>query len=190
MEGWNFWWGIAAFFLGGLATQVNGWLAYRRQRKDRADDAADALRQRREEFELQHLVEVNQLLRTLVERADKYVAARWPDPRSAEAEDDRGGRVDAARHDAFNALDSLSAQIGFILDDNVRERVHTAAQSIRERVSTLVRAETHAAFDDLFLGGETAGPYSGLEEMVNATTAAYGAISARVRALYADRGRA
>ncbi|MFF3843776.1 hypothetical protein [Streptomyces sp. NPDC002328] len=66
MEGWNFWWGIAAFFLGVLATQLNSWLAYRRQRKDRADDAADALRARREEFELQHLVEVNELMQAAV----------------------------------------------------------------------------------------------------------------------------
>lgn len=25
MEGWKFWWGVAAFFLGSLSTQLNGW---------------------------------------------------------------------------------------------------------------------------------------------------------------------
>ncbi len=124
MEGWNFWWGVAAFFLGGLATQLNGWLAYRRQRQDRADDAADALRQRREEFELQHLVELNQLVRVATDRIFEYYTAERRHRAALEIDphDDEPRRRTDEAGDAFMvALADLSAEVPFILADDIRQ---------------------------------------------------------------------
>jgi hypothetical protein len=185
MEGWNFWWGITAFFLGGLATQLNGWLAYRRQRQDRADDAADALRQRREEFELRHLVEVNELLRAAVKAADAIVAETWPENQGLEASGDQRNRVQAARREGSRALDDLTSQVGFILDDQVRVLVHAAVSNIRRAGLDLAAADPQQSFEDVFGGSDPAAPYADLLEMARATKSAYEAISARVRQLYA-----
>ncbi|MFF8944371.1 hypothetical protein ACF1A5_19280 [Streptomyces sp. NPDC014864] len=117
MEGWKFWWGIAAFFLGGLSTQLNGWLTYRRQRKDKARDAEEAVRKRREEFELEHLVEFNQMLRTAMDRVLnlRNVASRELDtPAHYQERDEAAEALDAA-------LWPLSAQVGFIIDHEVRD---------------------------------------------------------------------
>jgi cbb3-type cytochrome oxidase subunit 3 len=166
MEGWNFWWGIAAFFLGGLATQLNGWLAYRRQRKDRADDAADALQQRREEFELQHLVEVNRLLRAYMETAQAaihhrlYALALGPSPESR-----------TAQREMLAAERAIDAEVGFILNDRIRQIV---AEAVEETAETAM-----AQHDDT-------GTVNMLP-MAQAQKVAYDAIGARVRELYAGR---
>ncbi|MGV9242198.1 hypothetical protein [Streptomyces sp. NPDC003710] len=124
MEGWKFWWGVAAFFLGGLATQLNGWLTYRRHRADRRADAADALRKRREEFELQHLVEVNQLLRIAIERLfehstaeRRYRASREMDPHDLEPRQ----RAEEAATAFDTALQDVTSQLPFILADEIRQ---------------------------------------------------------------------
>ncbi|WP_432169730.1 hypothetical protein [Streptomyces sp. 1222.5] len=187
MEGWKFWWGIAAFFLGGLATQLNGWLTYRRQRADKAEDTADAVKQRRETFELQHLVEVNGLLRAAVKGADAVVAEMWPETLGAEVAEDQQSRVQAARRESSRALDDLSSQVGFILDDQVRSLVNTALSNIRKTHVDLMAAGPQQSFADIFGGGDPVDPYRGLTEMVRATGSAYEAISARVRQLYAGQ---
>ncbi|MET7294909.1 hypothetical protein ABZS79_22725 [Streptomyces griseoloalbus] len=140
MEGWNFWWGVVAFFLGGIATQLNGWLDYRRQRKDRADDAEDALRQRREEFELQHLVTFNQLVRDAVDKLYDYngavrwsIAAREIDPRS---EDVQQRREEAG--EAFQlSLSMVTAELGFIVADDVRSAAATLVSYMAEKAALL-----------------------------------------------------
>jgi hypothetical protein len=171
MEGWNFWWGIAAFFLGGLATQLNSWLAYRRQRKDKAEDAQDAIRQRREEFELQNLVEVNQLLRDLTGGLVLMATAARLERRFGDSEENmrrwqEGGEAVSAAEGA------LTAQAGFILDDDIRSRVHTALEAADEAAIWVLVEETSA---------------DGLSEMGAAMRPAFEAISARVRELYAGR---
>ncbi|MET9494301.1 hypothetical protein [Streptomyces sp. NPDC006552] len=122
MEGWKFWWGVVAFALGGVATQFNGWLTYRRQRKDKLDDAADALRQRREEFELQHLVEFNGLVRVasdkLIEyhgvvRHNRLLGVSPNDAQAAQGRADAGSAFEAA-------LSNVTAQLGFVLSDPIR----------------------------------------------------------------------
>ncbi|AWT42821.1 MULTISPECIES: hypothetical protein [Streptomyces] len=170
MEGWKFWWGIAAFFLGGLATQLNGWLTYRRQRKDRADDAADALRQRREEFELQHLVEVHQLLRSVMTHVLSSRVLAW------NLADGVGGELmeesyTEARRAYQEAMDGLVSQVGFVFDDEVRGKVGEAA------------ARLAWAFDRHRREDRTQEVLS-TGEVVNE---AYAALTARVRALYAGR---
>lgn len=173
MEGWKFWWGIAAFFLGGLATQLNGWLTYRRQRMDRREDAANALVQRREEFELQHLVEVNQLLHSLMDGLLHLAAANHLEERYAFDEDDLGERLTSAQQTVSTAEAGLSAQVGFILDDEVRALVRKAMEAIDS-------AEVGALTGDL-------GNLGGLGAEVNR---AYDALSRRVRQLYIGLGRA
>ncbi|MGW2707103.1 hypothetical protein [Streptomyces sp. NPDC001340] len=163
MEGWKFWWGVAAFFLGGLATQLNGWLTYRRQRKDKADEAADVLRQRREEFELRHLVEVNQLLRDCMNQCIAYtdVLRRFGD------EGGEHEHVYPAAMTYESALDALQAQVGFVLDDHVRE-------SVLEALSHLDRVRT--------------GSLDTYTSLTGAAHQAHDALSARVRQIYAGHG--
>lgn len=173
MEGWNFWWGIAAFFLGGLATQLNGWLAYRRQRKDRADDAADALRQRREEFELQHLVEVNQLLRNLLDGLLHMSAAMAIMDRLGNDDDQElPEEFKAAAASANAAEGALTAAAGFILDDGIRAQVQAALEAADEASATVLTSDT---------------PGEGLYAAAAVMTPAFKSISARVRELYAGR---
>ncbi|MEV4043110.1 hypothetical protein [Streptomyces sp. NPDC049744] len=175
MEGLNFWWGIAAFFLGGLATQWNGWLAYRRQRKDRADDAADALRQRREEFELQHLVAFNQLVRDAVDKLYDYngavrwaVATRETDPRNEETQQ---RRVDTA--EAFQiALSNVTAELGFVLADDVREAAAALVGYMAEKAGLL-----HASVQVQIV------------ELAHQADAVYLPLGKRVRGIYAGRSK-
>ncbi|MER5949688.1 hypothetical protein ABT127_26910 [Streptomyces sp. NPDC001904] len=186
MQGWQFWWGITAFFLGGLATQLTGWLTYRRQQKDKAVEAKKVLLQRREEFELRHLVEVNQLLRALGRSVDDYAAARCSYPGPTGGEEAVRGQEDAAYLAAREADAELSAQVGFILDDDVRSCVSEARRVSWDRLAVMLEAPRSASFADVFLGGaDIAGPYTLLLEMADASSAAYESISARVRALYA-----
>lgn len=175
--GWNFWWGVAAFFLGGLATQLNGWLAYRRQRKDRADDAADALRQRREEFELQHLVVVNELLRTCVRHCMQTMILSWrnhglPDDRVDEQMVEELREAESAY---AAAVAELSSQIGFVFDDEVRRTVAEAAQHI-----ALMNAHPTDAPDRSQV----------LLEVHASANGAYEVLTARVRNLYAGHAGA
>ncbi|MEV0126619.1 hypothetical protein AB0I16_34605 [Streptomyces sp. NPDC050703] len=173
MEGWQFWWGIAAFFLGGLATQLNGWLAYRRQRKDKADDAADALTQRSEEFELQHLMEVNQLLREAVEELIDYSHAvhRYVHLRDTNSVDESAEeRREQAGQASQTALANAAAQVGFILADSVREAADAVMNHIA-RANTLLHG--NGSLDVMAL--------SRVADLVHER------IGARVREIYASR---
>ncbi|MGW9028064.1 hypothetical protein ACWGQ5_28675 [Streptomyces sp. NPDC055722] len=166
MEGWKFWWGVAAFFLGGLSTQLNGWLTYRRQRKDKARDAEDAVRKRREEFELEHLVEFNQLLRTAMDKILELANVR-----------NRGGDTDPyhqERDAAAEALDvalwPLSAQVGFIIDQDVRLSAALLISSMRsDGMSGRYGAEMH------------------IDDLAERARTVYDAIGARVRGIYAGQ---
>jgi hypothetical protein len=173
MEGWKFWWGVAAFFLGGLATQLNGWLTYRRQRRDRADDAADALRQRREEFELQHLVEVHQLLRSVMSHllASRVLAWNLIDLPDDVRDEVAAEEYAEARRAYQEAMDGLVAQVGFVFDDDVRETVAAAAGRLAWAFDQHRRDRR---VEEVLSTGE-------------AVNEAYAALTARVRALYAGR---
>lgn len=177
MEGWKFWWGVAAFFLGGLATQLTGWLTYRRQRKDRAEDAQNALRQRREEFELQHLVEVNELLRSCMNQLGQYsVLTRHLLEAPADQRHEQLEEAQRAAADSYiDGTAALHAQVGFILDDNVRT-LATEALSLMDQMYS-----TRPSGSDARRGLEI---WLKAGEAVNRT---YDALSARVRALYAGR---
>ncbi|MEV5082358.1 hypothetical protein AB0K74_27135 [Streptomyces sp. NPDC056159] len=173
MEGWKFWWGIAAFFLGGLATQLNSWLTYRRQRKDKADEAADALRKRREEFELQHLVEFNQLLREAVDKLHDYSGAvRWyVHLRDTNSLDDAAEQRREEAADAFQvALFNVTAQLGFILADGIR---HAAATTVGYMAQASGILHANGSLDVI--------------ELAHTADTVYLPLGDRVRAIYAGR---
>ncbi|MFJ4845979.1 hypothetical protein [Streptomyces sp. NPDC088733] len=171
MEGWKFWWGIAAFFLGGLSTQFSGWLTYRRQRMDKAVEDADALKKRREEFELQHLIETNEKLHVLRQRLWDFTleARKVRASNQADGHQDQAG-LTAAR-DAMDAAEgALHGNVGFILNDEIRLKVQEAIQAIGG-----------ATFE--VLGGSPVPHF----EMNKAVAEAFDALSARVRAIYANQ---
>ncbi|MFG3047800.1 hypothetical protein ACGFZR_23055 [Streptomyces sp. NPDC048241] len=173
MEGWKFWWGIAAFFLGGLATQLNSWLAYRRQRRDKGDDAADALRRRREEFELQHLVEFNELLRRCLNRLHEYTTAvrYYVHLRDTSSLNDQVAVQRNETHEAYTqALDDAVTQLGFILADDVR-----AAAS--DALNELARAATELSATQSL----------NLRAVNDGVDPAFVSLAKRVRAIYAGR---
>ncbi|MGV4985767.1 hypothetical protein ACVB8X_06895 [Streptomyces sp. NRAIS4] len=170
MEGWKFWWGIAAFFLGGLANQFNGWITYRRQRVDKAADAAAAVAQQRKEFELQHLVEVHRLLRDCLASLQEHAIARRNLSRSEPPAEPRQDADDVAQQFMTSAA-ALEAQVGFILDDGVRELVRHAAEVLELADADVLLREP---VDFGALGG--------------AVKPAFEALSARVRELYVGRG--
>ncbi|MFE7581086.1 hypothetical protein ACFU5Y_05905 [Streptomyces gardneri] len=191
MDGVPLWWTVVAFIGGILATQLNAFLDLRGRRTERRAVSQEELRRRREEFELQHLVEVNQLVRSLEERAGVFVSEKWlRHPARALQEDEEKvlHRVDTALREFWSADDALSAQVGFVLDDQVRALVQAAAERIRDRVHTL-NDNDPVAFEEELHNPEPflIGPYTDLPETNAAVNAAYEVISARVRELYADR---
>ncbi|MGW2781057.1 hypothetical protein ACWC3X_07350 [Streptomyces populi] len=169
MDGWKFWWGIAAFFLGGLATQLNGWLTYRRQRADRAEADAAAVKQRRVDFELEHLMAVNQKLRDYREKLLLFTAAA-SQVREADLAD-RESRAGALRemNEVLNAAEvELDSHVGFLLDEEVRTAVRQARNAIDD-------AAGHALI--------SAVDYAAVNETVSM---AFQSLSARVRDLYME----
>lgn len=173
MEGWNFWWGVAAFFLGGLATQLNGWLTYKRQRKDRADDATAALRQRREEFELQHLVAFNQLVRNAVDKLYDYNGAvRWDI--ATRDHDSRDQEIQQRRMETGEAfqieLSKVTAELGFVLADDIREAAAGLVGYMAEKAGLL-----HASNQIHLI------------EMAHQADTVYLPIGKRIRDIYAGR---
>ncbi|MFD5207321.1 hypothetical protein ACFWIP_17170 [Streptomyces anulatus] len=176
-SGWMAVWPVAAFFLGGVATQVTGWLNHRRQRAERAADDAAAVEQRREEFELSHLVELNRLLQEYADTLPPLVAALttyWSQA-PALSDTERGEifprEVYAATEAAGKAVRS---QIGFVLDDDARRIVDEAYVAI------------DMAASDILINDD--GPNLG--QMGAAVNLAHEALSARVREIYAGQAPA
>ncbi|MFE3722118.1 hypothetical protein [Streptomyces cyaneofuscatus] len=176
-------WGFVGILLGGLLTQVTNWVNHRLQRRERQEDFLRTKLEQRAAFELKHLVEVNQLLRDLRHRGDELISAKQPDPRYANPPDDHAEHCRTTIREADSALD---AQVGFILDDKVRELVKAAAERITDRAWTVYQ-DSPATFEEGMQRGTLGiGIYTALEETSEAVEAAYEAISGRVRELYAD----
>lgn len=171
MEAWKFWWGVGAFFLGGLATQLNGWLVYRRQRAEKAADDATAAEQRRAEFELQHLIATNQKLHDYRLRFHNFTGAVR---RAREARADgrpQGDELGIANEALEAAEGSLHGHVGFILDDSVRGSVIRAIGAVEDAIS------------DVLDQNEV-----GYIEVNTTVNAAFDAVSERARKLYAGQG--
>ncbi|MGW8953034.1 hypothetical protein [Streptomyces sp. NPDC055709] len=174
-SGWLAVWPVAAFFLGGLATQLTAYINHRRQRTERAEDDAAALQLRREEFELAHLVEVNSLLRAARAALGEYASALSAYKRTLDSgsPDRELGRTFTESCIAFETAESaLASQVGFIIDDEVRRLTGTAGDELKRNY------EVHLFADD---------PDSIRFEFGTSLTDAYAAIAARVRDIYAGR---
>ncbi|MGW5123259.1 hypothetical protein ACWEQ7_04190 [Streptomyces sp. NPDC004069] len=134
-EGWLAIWPVAAFFLGGLATQLAGYITHRRQRADKERENAAAQKQRREGFELQHLIEVNDLMTTQFEALHDLSAAS----RAVNRASHDGRTTEEAADQLIQASDQLEAaeaaafsRVGFILADDVRTAVIEALQAMMD----------------------------------------------------------
>lgn len=177
--GWG-WFTTVASILIGQATAlamglVNNRSATRREARARAAERYKVVAERRETFELAQLVEVNTLLRNAVTSLHAFVSARRhyrsrlrEDP-AASPETYRQPSQDAS--DAADAaLGALRSQIGFILADDVRALADAAEKALTTAAAGVQRDE---AVDPGALGARA--------------NAAYEALSARLRDIYATR---
>ncbi|MGW7617402.1 hypothetical protein ACWGLG_16350 [Streptomyces antimycoticus] len=162
-DGWLAVWPVAAFFLGGLATQLTSWVNHRRQRAEQAEQTVADERKRREEFELAHLVEFNRLLRELHKVVRDLEAAKLQGA-SQEELAPFGAAMRSAQQDA-------RGQVGFILSTTVRhcaedalDYLGVAFKELEAERTPLIRRPIHSSVEK-----------------------AYRSLSARVRELYEDR---
>lgn len=168
-------WPVAVFFLGGVATQGSAWLAHRRRRAERTEDAVAELARRREEFELAHLVEVHGLLRAYADALHEYTSAVGAERRSARRDDATStGSPLAAWEQMEAAKTAVGAQVGFVLDDDIRALVDDARRMVAGTADIVSMGNDDP---EIWLTSE------GLDEV-------YAAISARVREIYAGRAGA
>ncbi|WP_344289452.1 hypothetical protein [Streptomyces synnematoformans] len=151
--------------VGFVTAQFGGSLEHRRQR------AASVL-QRREEFELTHLVEVNTLLRAYVDAMYAYTSVVYDARDSRRSEAPMVGRVPGGAKEALDAASAaLLAEIGLILDAGIRDEM----TGMRNFVNSV--AETVEAMDDDPM-------FDLLEENLERT---YALVAERVRGIYAGR---
>ncbi|MYR51218.1 hypothetical protein GTY83_19100 [Streptomyces sp. SID4928] len=121
-SGWMAVWPVAAFFLGGLATQLTGWLNHRRQRAEKAEDASAAFRQRREEFELDHLQRLNEALQVLGRAVGK--AHHTDLMTSRQTGHYAGTQLRPEDSDALGAANrDVHMLLALVLNDDLREEV-------------------------------------------------------------------
>ncbi|MFC8724292.1 hypothetical protein [Streptomyces bacillaris] len=172
-SGWMAVWPVGAFFLGGIASQFTGWLNYRRQRAEKVEDDVAAAEQRREDFELSHLVEFNTLLRHRMNclYQAELAARRY---RQADAAgtvtEEHQVELGASLQLLLEAEAEVEAQIGFVLDGQVR----TAAQ--------LATLTTVWAAEAISQGTDT-----DFAEVRSRMAFVYNVLSQRVRDIYASR---
>lgn len=175
--GWGWFWIVSSMLLGqatALATGIfNNRSQFRREALARKADRYKVLAERRETFELTHLVEVNTLLRNAMAALLAFGSARqlYRSRRQAEpAAPPESFRqpVTEASDASDAALDALRSQVGFILANNVRALADAAEEAITLAASGISLDE----------------PVN-LTEVSGKANAAYEALAARVRDIYA-----
>ncbi|MBP2581644.1 hypothetical protein J3A78_002122 [Streptomyces sp. PvR006] len=167
--GWMAVWPVAAFFLGGLATQLTGWLTHRRQQKERQQDAAAALHERRETFELEHLQRLAESLQVFGRLSAR---AHHADMMASRESRVYGTQLlgDDLAEELRVATQEVRMLAGLVLDDGLREQVLTARSAVAQ-VSGMLRADPSDA-ERVFM--------SGMEQLSNAQDQ----IAARIREIY------
>ncbi|GHG62355.1 hypothetical protein [Streptomyces griseocarneus] len=177
--GWG-WFSTVASILIGQATVltmgfINNRSQSRREAQARAAERYKVAAERRETFELAQLVEVNTLLRNAMMSlhafgsARRHYRSRLREDPAAPPETYRQPMLDAsAASDA--ALDALRSQIGFILADDVRALADAAEKALTLAAAGVLLDEP---VDSGALGARA--------------NAAYEALSARLRDIYATR---
>ncbi|MCD9141153.1 hypothetical protein [Streptomyces albireticuli] len=177
--GWGWFTTVASILIGQATVLTMGFInnrsQARREARARAADRYKAVAERRETFELAQLVEVNTLLRNAVTALHAFVSARRhyrsrlrEDP-AAPPETYRQPMLDASAA-SDTALDALRSQIGFILADDVRALADAAEKALTTASASVLRDEQ---VDPGALGARA--------------NAAYEALSARLRDVYATR---
>ncbi|KOX34269.1 MULTISPECIES: hypothetical protein [unclassified Streptomyces] len=143
-------WPVAAFFLGGLATQLTGWLTHRRQQKERQQDAAAALHERRETFELEHLQRLNEALQVL---SRATAQAHHADMMASRETRLYGGEMlpDELDEALRVANQDVYMLAGLVLDDELREQVKAARSSLNQ-LAGMIRVDPSEA-DAVFMAG-------------------------------------
>ncbi|MFE5867464.1 hypothetical protein ACFQ6V_02290 [Streptomyces roseifaciens] len=175
--GWNWFWIVSSMLLGqatALATGIfNNRSQFRREALARRADRYKVLAERRETFELTHLVEVNTLLRNAMATLLAFSSARHLYRSRVQAEPSEPPEslrqpVTDASDASDAALDALRSQIGFILANNVRALADIAEEAIT-RAASGISLDAPVDFTDVS----------------KKANAAYEALAARLRDIYA-----
>jgi hypothetical protein len=167
---------VITFVLGaGVAFGRDAFIQRRLDRRESASRKHDVDRanaSRREDFELAHLVKVNGLLSA---HADAVYGLAETVAESTRARSRSGvtiTRLPGASHERVEAAGAaVLAQVGFILDDQIREIVGRTYRTIDGTASIVLAHDDDPEFD---------GMQAKLQE-------AYAALSARVREIYAGQ---
>ncbi|MBO0651285.1 hypothetical protein J1792_00230 [Streptomyces triculaminicus] len=177
--GWGWFTTVASILIGQTTVVTMGFInnrsQTRREARARLAEQYKVITERRETFELAQLVEVNTLLRNAMASLHAFGSARrhyrsrlGEDP-AASPETYRQPMLDAsAASDA--ALDALRSQIGFILADDVRALADAAEKALTMAAASVLLDQS---IDSGTLGARA--------------NAAYEALAARLRDIYATR---
>ncbi|MCU7703237.1 hypothetical protein ACGILS_03925 [Streptomyces albidoflavus] len=168
-KGWMAVWPVAAFFLGGLATQLTGWLAHRRQQRERLQDAAAAFRERRENFELENLQRLTDALQTLGRTTARAHHADMMASRETRLYGVELLGEELAEENRVASQD-VHMLTGLVLDDQLREQVK-AARTALGRPAGMLRADPREV-DAVFMAS--------LEQLAKVQDQ----IAARIREIY------
>jgi hypothetical protein len=183
MTDFNQIWPVMAFFLGVLSTLLVDGIKARRASQEEAQKALAAREQfltdRREEFELRHLLLVNdslsELMRAAVTAQNEQTLVGQATPEALQAVEAANGGVVAVRH--FILDESLSEDVraahdellragrlaGRVKDsrkdddDSVRDALQTARGGIAERIRTIYNQPACKGEATNFGGGDASG---------------------------------
>lgn len=163
---------LITFVLGAVAAFARDFIGVRqesrRERDARAAERAASVRERREEFELKHLVEVGELLREADQALRNFAVGMEQHLKYGE---EFPSEADARLQRATGAV---SAQSGYLLSDEVRAAVENARETMEgaERWARRPTSDT---------------PVVLLMQLKRPMAHAHELISARVREIYAGR---
>ncbi|MGW6924479.1 hypothetical protein ACWGA9_24860 [Streptomyces sp. NPDC054950] len=140
-------WPVAVFFLGQASTYLTSSVTEKRQiareAKTRQAERAKVITERRETFELDHLVRLNEALQDLARAA---MQVHLVDMRTSEETGHYAGTMlpDGLSDTLMQAGRTVRMLRNLVLDDGLRAQVTEAASALK-RPSMMLRAETTEA---------------------------------------------
>lgn len=168
-------WPVATFFLGGTSAYIRDYVTERRQiaraAKALSDERSKAVTDRRETFELDHLVRLNEALQDLARVAAQV---HLVDMRTSETTGHYAGTMlpDELSDNFFQTSRTVRMMRNLVLDDGLRAQVSEATSALH-RPSMMHRAETMQA-QQVF------------NEAQDLLDAAQEAVARRIREIYAS----
>ncbi|WP_330323482.1 hypothetical protein [Streptomyces pseudovenezuelae] len=168
-------WPVAVFFLGQASTYLTGFITEKRRiaqaRQALRDDRNKAITDRRETFELDHLVRLNEALQDLARAATQI---HLVDMRTSGETGHYAGTLlpDGLSDNFMQAGRTVRMLRNLVLDDDLRTLVIEAAAALH-RPSMMLRAETMDA-RQVF------------DEAVDLVDTAQEAVAERIRKIYAS----